>query len=238
MVTNWLFESLEKISSVSRPTLTTRGKLIDFMDKFSWKKLKRDRSSSIEPVKSCFLNYLKILIEDIDTQFKHQDVQPEKIVYALCLDKLLMEELGLKSRHNTLQLIKESKIIVGFDTNPRKMITIDQGEKIAWSFFQKSALEPLSYYVHSHMTDSYIHLKLLQVIDITKYSGIQKESTSILVKEKTISMQNVYEQVSETLWCHMVSIDGVETFKGRFETFNEEIVRFIKEKVHKAAISP
>jgi hypothetical protein len=154
-----------------------------------------------------------------------------------------MNALDMKSRLDLLEFIRENEIL-GFKFKPRKITVVDQGEREAWNSLQKSQLKPPSYYVHAHMTDDYIYLKLHQIVDITASNTGVPKSGSISIKDTYLVIKDTYQQVGELLWCHIQSLGDKEKrnfvysddtysidYPSDYAIFKEKIGKFIKNKV-------
>lgn len=152
-----------------------------------------------------------------------------------------MMKLGIESKDRILQLIEENEI-VDFKDNFRKMIIVDQAEKLVQEAIED--VHPGSYYVHAHIADDSIYFKLKQIVDITEYNAGVLSSSEVCIKDKFITIQDVFEQVCETLWVHINSLDGEErkSFKnneddnsvnsvGDYIIFKEQLTTIIKENV-------
>lgn len=128
--------------------------------------------------------------------------------------------------------------------NSKRVAVVDQGEKTVWYSIHKNGLNSHSYYVHAHMSNSYIHLKLSEVVDIPGSQNGSRKQSIISIKETSIAIEDVYEQVTKLLWCHLKLINeeerenfihGDETrfigFMNTFDVFGEKLKNFIKKEV-------
>lgn len=172
----------------------------------SWISLK---SKQLYQLNSYLIKYFRGLVNDVNLKLIEKKIDLEKVGYVLCMDKLLMGTFYISSRTKLLKLMKENNI-VNFSENPRKMIIVDQGEKIAWNMVRKNYPEPSSYYVQANVSDNHIYLKLSQVIDTTASNGGIPETSTIYIKDTMITIENAYEQVAEILWNHIHSLDDSE----------------------------
>lgn len=121
-----------------------------------------------------------MLFADISLKLKQIKVDLQKVGYVICMDKLLMEAFYISSKDELLDLIEESDLI-GFMNSPRKLILVDQGEMEVTRVVNNSELNPMSYFVHAHMSDSHIHLKLKDVVDTTGSNEGVPESSIIFI---------------------------------------------------------
>lgn len=167
-----------------------------------------------------------------------EEIQPERVGYVLCVEKPIMDTMLIDSRDHLLQLIKEEGI-VDFRSHQRKLIVVDQGEKMLWDhMLQKNQLKSLSYYVHAHFLENHIYLKLNQVVDTTEFNDEIRQSSTIFITDKLIAIRNMYEQISQALWDHIQVFaekkpNNSTHMKGNsnpdFRKFSEEIIKFFKE---------
>jgi hypothetical protein len=149
----------------------------------------------------------------------------------------------MESRVDLLNFIRENEIL-GFKSKPKKITVVDQGERTIWNSLQKIQLKPPSYYVHAHMTDSYISLKLHQIVDITASNNGVSELATIFIEDAYLAMKDTFQQVGELIWCHIQSLDEKEREEFAYPNgdcpidyasdnakFQEGIQEFIKNKV-------
>lgn len=191
-------------------------------------------------LRSWIINHIKKAIDEINSNLQNRSaIDLDTVGYVVCVDKLLMETFYIQSRNELLQLIKES-YITDLTANPLNLIIMDQGEKEVLKMIQNSTLEPPSYYVHAHLSDEHIYLKLKQVVDISEHNG--EESSVVYIKDKLITIDNLYEQVSEGLWNYIQLLDDEEKVTiistdkfGNVEhlhnLFKQKMKRFIGEEV-------
>jgi hypothetical protein len=136
-------------------------------------------------------------------------------------------------------------VIRHFKDNPQKITVVDQGERKAWNSLLKNQLKPPSYYVHAHMVDDYIYLKLHQIVDITEPNSGVSESASIFIKDAYLVVKDTYKQVGELLWCHIQSLGENERkefvysddtysidYASDYVIFREKLGELIKYKVN------
>lgn len=149
----------------------------------------------------------------------------------------------MKSRDDLSEFIKAQGIIDCKD-NPRRVIIRDRGEKQVWSMLKDTVKKPPFYYVHANISDDYIHIKLHRVLNIPLMDEGVEDLPTILIKQKTISINNIYEQVCDKLWHHIQPLDHQEKsefVKGTddisidaascFKVLSKKIVHFMKEEV-------
>jgi hypothetical protein len=208
------------------------------------------RSSNAQRKKELFATYLKQLLGEIHNKLKTSENQQEGVVYVLCVEKLIMNTMHMKSRRELLEFVRESEML-DFKANPKQITVVDQGERVVWNSLQKYTMKPPSYYVHAHMTENYIYLKLHQVVDITESNDNNlRKSSRIFIKDAHVTMEDTCQQVSGTIWNYIQSLNNKERrafilssgdvrsidFANHYEIFKEQLTEFIKTKVkHKSA---
>lgn len=150
-----------------------------------------------------------------------------------------METFYLQSRDELSDTIKENNI-VDFTNNSRKLIVVDQGERVVWKMTEINTLKPKSYYVHANMSDTCIYFKLKEVVDTTESDEGIPESAAIYVKDKLLTIESNYEQVADALWGHIHSLEETEreTFISKYENYKQlyliykaQLKMFIAKKV-------
>lgn len=188
------------------------------------------------------MQYLKTLFEDINGHLERRGIPLGSVGYALCLRKSIMHVIQVKSRIELLKLIRESNTL-NFGNNPRKITVVDEGDEIVWNKLQTNTLRPSSYYVHAHIMNSYIYLKLHQIVDITNDNDKAPESSTLFIKDKYVNIQNIFRQLSDMLWSHIQSLDDMEkqqyvsfignsSFESKnYENFTKKFIEFIKNEV-------
>lgn len=188
------------------------------------------------------MEYFQQLVEHVNLRLQSTNISLDQIGYALCLDKSIMYSLDLETKGALLDFVKDS-YAVNFEGNPRKLIVVEQGERKVWELLQKTNLKPPSYYIHSHITDEYILMKLHQVVDTTESNCGLNTSSQLFIEDRVITMKNVYERISEILWnyIHKFNGEGEESFfcgnksidfVNDFTIFKKRMVQFLKEKVN------
>jgi hypothetical protein len=216
-----------------------RHKIKKTLNKLSIKDRLIDKSYDDQHKKDVFIAYLKEFLERISGKLEDM----EGVVFGLCLEKPIISALNMKSRLDLLEFVRESEML-GFKDTPRRITVVDQGERKAWNSLQKNQLKPLSCYVHAHMADDYIYLKLHQIVDITESNNGIPDSASIFIKDAYLVIKDTYEQVGELIWCHIQSLDDKEKrefiysnanysidYARDYATFKKKIGEFIKNKV-------
>lgn len=189
--------------------------------------------------------YLKILVCQSKNYYltKIKKIDLASFRYVLSIEKRLMVELGIESRIKLLDLIIENKV-VNFNDNPRKMIIVDCGDKLASELLVESQIKPRDYYVHTHITNDSMYLKLKQVVDVTEYNGGTPSTSDIIIKDKFVTMENTFEQVCETLWITINSLDekdreafwinkfgDLPNYVNDYEIFKKQVTTILKEDV-------
>lgn len=202
---------------------------------------KPNRSLKLTLLQSYLITYLQTLIHAINNTLKTvKNIDLDRVSYVLCMEKCLMSAFYIPSRNELLDIIKENSI-VDFTRNSRKMIIVDQGERIAWRMVENSKPKPLSYYVHAHVSDSHIYLKLKEVVDTTGSNGGIPDSSSIHIQDKLITMESVYNQVIDVMWSHIQEIDELESRQflpnhnnsvELYSAFKVRLKQFIMEEVN------
>lgn len=97
---------------------------------------------------------------------------------------------------------------------------------------------------HTHIADDFIYLKPKQIVDITELNGGVPVTSDVLIKDKFIAIQSVFDQVCEYLWTHINSLDVEERkifVKNKCDDlpsnandcilFKEQLTTIIKENV-------
>lgn len=198
-----------------------------------------NRSSKLSQLQIYLIKYFRAIMDGIQLNLKDINIDLDKVGYVFCMGKLLMDAFYISSRDELLELIKKNNLI-NFMDNPRKMIVVDQGEKTVWEMNQYHTLCPQSYYVHAHMADNHIYLKLKDVVDTTGSNGGIPEFSTIFIKDRLIPMDNIYDQVADALWDHIQSliVTERESFianhsndKKLYLVYKAQLTRFIKEEV-------
>lgn len=178
-------------------------------DRRTKEKQQTHRLSNMRYKRPVLLLYIRYLISQINYNLESLNFELNKCRYVLSVEKTIMDRFYIKSRRELLEFVKDSRIFK--PDNTRKDFTVtDQGEKLVWDIYQKQILESLSYYVHAHLADDYIHLKLNQVVDISKANAGRRLHSVVFIKGQTIKIENTYQQVSEKLWTHIQSLDDLE----------------------------
>lgn len=173
----------------------------------------------------------------------NKNIDMEEVRYVIIMEKKLMTNLCIDSRDELLQLIKENRL-VDFEANPRKMVIVDQDEKLAWDMIESSQIPPESYYVHAHIAHDCIYLKLKQMIDVTVCNGEAPSASAVLIKDKFLIKQSVSNQVCETFWSYIDSLnkeerqtllnnecDDFPCYVNDYKIFKEQFAQIIKENV-------
>lgn len=197
-------------------------------------------ASMITQLHAYLITYYRALINEINLRIMDKNINLDKVGYVLSMEKLLMEAFYIPSTSRFADIIKESDLI-GFTNNLQKILVMDQGEMVASRMVEKSInLDPPSYYVHAHISDNQIHLKLKDIVDTTDSNGGVPESSIVYIKDKLITIYCVYEQVAEVLWDHIQSLDETEreVFLTKHENdislypiYKSRLIKFIKEEV-------
>lgn len=197
------------------------------------------KSFKLPQLQSYVMQYFGKLIEYINVQLKIKDADAHKVGYVLNMEKLLMDTLYISSKNELLDLIKEHDL-VDFFNNPRKMIMVDQGENTL-SRMVEHTMHPPGYYVHAHISDDHIHLKLKDAVDTKDYNGGIPEMSHVYLKDKLIVMDSVYEQVADTFWEYIQSLEETErcefmsendNYKHLYLTYKVQLKRFITKRVN------
>lgn len=238
ITTSELFVDAEK-----SPRNLKRSAFKKYMNIFGSQKNTVDRSKQIVSLRSRFAKSLKELISSINSSIDKKNISLEKVGYVFCLEEKIMNALNIDSKTDLLRFVKESNL-VDFQSHPRRMIIVDQGDKEVWDMMQRNQLESTSFYVQSHISDECIYLKLYQVVDVTDTNGNILEQSTVFVKEKVLVTKNLYEQVSVMLWRHLQSLqptnkrliinpcdEDLPDYLGNYEQFEENLIFFLKNQV-------
>lgn len=152
----------------------------------------------------------------------------------------MLMDLEIPSRFDLLNLITNEED--GINTK-KNTVVVDQGDNLVWDILHsnkdnsKLSLPLRSYYVHAHLTDDHIYMKLNQVVAASEEGKL----STVLIKDKYIPIRNIYRQISEAMWLHIQSLDEKEkraffdhnndTEVNNYELFDDLLEIFIKEKV-------
>lgn len=167
-----------------------------------------------------FLSELGTILELIYKRLQLTITKDGGVTYIFCFEQHI--------KHNCSSLENDTYNYMKERVDPQSILFVAQGEKSAWCMLQENLLKPPSYYVHCHMEDDYLYLKLYQVVDISKLTEKKSDWSTILVKDVHVTQQNAFDQVAEAFWRSLnncpVSVNDVKSF----ETFEKEITRFIE----------
>lgn len=188
-----------------------------------------------------FASYLGELFHYTNLELGRQTIKSTNVGCVLCLNKLITNSLRITSRDNLLQFIKSNQLIGREIGNLQRMVIVNQGEKLLWdNMLQRYPLAPMSYFVHTHISEDHIYLKLRQVVNTLESSDQEQELSSICIKDKLITMQNIYEQVSVSLWKRIQSLDkksrkaltdSQHDKSEDFKKFSTKFIDYFKTKV-------
>lgn len=199
-----------------------------------------DSFQKLQDTRTEFTSYLKDFIDLTNDHLEMKKIPLEDVSYVLCLEANIEDSLCIETRDELADLIKESAIL----KPKQKMAIKSQGEKIVWRSLQKDPLMPPCYFVHTHLTDDYIVVKVHQVVDTTEVNGEFNDPSTIHITAKVIAMKDIYEQVGELLWNHIHSLDKeqkslfvqsknnlLEDRIEQYKLFSQKMTEFVKEKV-------
>lgn len=202
------------------------------LNKISMKERVIDRYSKMANTQLYFVDYLEELTKFVGSHLKNKGIHTENVGYALCVEKNITNNLFMESRTDLSDFVKKNIAST--------MIVVDPGEKELHNMLQKSQLSPPSFYVHAHIQDSYVYLKLQQVVDTTSANGGITQQSTVFVKDKRIDFTQVQDQICERLWNHIHSLDEKEkedfvdlckSGSMEYKSFGEALTFFIGEKV-------
>lgn len=196
-----------------------------------------DRTLQTENIQLYFAKYIKELVNLVDSHLKDKDIQLENVGYVVTVEKLISNNFLMESRIDLSKFIKKNTRL--------NIIVVDQGEKEVHCMLQRTQLKPPSFYVHANIEDSYIFMKLHQVVDTTSANGGIAQQSTVVIKDKKILVTHVQEQVCQKMWNHIHSLDEIEKEEfirpqvtgssmgalNDFENFKEALTFLIKEKV-------
>lgn len=213
-----------------------------FSRKFGGRKKVVDMYSTAMYIKSCYTIYLKKLISRTNTKLESRNIQLHNVGYVLCIDKIIMNQLQIKSRAEMYDLIKESGAIA-FDSSFLKLVVMENTDKIAWNLFRQSNLKALSYCLCAHISDDYIYFKVYQILDAT--NDDKNYPTTALVHDQFIATKNTYHEASENLWFYLQDLSYEErksllvtthldddNFPCHFQLFVSKLTEYLKEQVN------
>lgn len=231
------FESNASTQKSFLSPITKRSRITTWANTFSFKRRQMRTISKIEYARRNFLIYLEKLLQEINGKLQHEHIDINNVGWALCLDNLIMKNFYLDSRDNVKALVKEKKLLSMSDP----FTVVDQGDEFVWQKTQEAKLKPSSYYVHFHISDSFILSKLYQAIDTTESNGGVKNQSSLFIREKLIPMNNFYKEIADLVWCYVqataeekevVCCHDCPLFNlVNFRTFKDKLIQFLKEEV-------
>lgn len=215
------------------------SKLEAFMNKISRKERIVDRFTKTTKLQACFADYITNLVNLIDLYLGDNNIPHGNVGYVLCAEKLITDNLLMESRTDLSDFVKRNTVTL-FRRHQKNMVVVDQGEKEVHRMLQKNKLNPPAFYVHAHIEDSHIYLKLHQIVDTTSANGGILQQSTVFIKDKKIIVIDIHKQVCEKLWSHIHSQSEKEkenygnsrnqTFI-EFENFRKVMTLYIQEKV-------
>lgn len=160
-------------------------------------------------VGTTFTGDLKTIVASINQQLENT-INLDHVGYVFSVQRRVMEALRVTSRAELLELVKKAA---------GNAIIADQGEFRVWEMVSR---QTPSYYVHAHIANDFIYLKLKQVVE--------SEIQPVFIKDYMISMKDIYEQISETFWAYVNSkSDADDSYINDFKSFNSKLLKFIKQ---------
>lgn len=199
----------------------------------------RKRSINIpaveENTRDHFLTYLKKLVDLVVIELEILQVDIDQVGYVFCLENPIMKNLFVGSREEILEFVTKNYLVPSNNSLFKNIALVDQGEELVWKMLQSAKLEHYSYYMHAHIADDYIYLKLHQVIeaDMSK-----KGPSTLLIREKALQMNNVYREVAELIFSYTQEEERKNCGSkcslqciADFRLFEEKLTHFIKEEV-------
>lgn len=179
----------------------------------------------------------------VNSHLVDKSIPLEQVGYVFSLERSIMDYTRLNTGDELLKLIKEADVRFT-SSNHKNVIVVDEGEKLAWCLTLKAPMKPMSFYVHTHMSNEHVYLKLHQIINTAESSSELKDYSTIFIAAKRVDFRNTIEQVCETLWTHIQLIEDKHkksltcSYKDQmmdsaidFRTFKEKLSKFIKEEV-------
>ncbi|KAI7876157.1 uncharacterized protein EV154DRAFT_68438 [Mucor mucedo] len=145
-----------------------------------------------------YLFYLNTLIKKrLDMSAKGKWIQ-KNLAYAISVDKWLLDNM-FGTKEDLTELLFASGILQR-NNHRRKAQIITRGEEILPAIEQKLTdfnFKMKSYFVVSQLHQTYIQLTLHQVVIV---SEDETSSTTIIVEDKIIQIEDVYDTLCKTTW--------------------------------------
>lgn len=142
-------------------------------------------------------NFNKLLEEKLQCLYRN-DWQKKNMWYGVSVDKNLLDTV-FGSKKNLKKLFIASGIIRQ-DDNLRKSEFCIRGEEILPAIQQKLGdleFKMKSYFVVAHVFSKHIQLTLHQVV---KLATSKKDASTIVIHEKIISIDDVYDTLCKEIW--------------------------------------
>ncbi|KAG2211006.1 hypothetical protein INT47_000166 [Mucor saturninus] len=137
----------------------------------------------------------------LDMSVKGNWIQ-KNVAYAISVDKWLLDNM-FGTKEDLTELLFASGILQR-NNNRRKAQIITRGEEILPAIEQKLTdfnFKMKSYFVVSQLHQTYIQLTLHQVVIV---SEDETSSTTIIVEDKIIQIEDVYDTLCKTTWGSMI----------------------------------
>lgn len=197
-----------------------------------------DRSLKTKSIRQYFADYIRKLVSFVELQLKDRNSPFVDIGYVLCFKKQITDNLLMETKFDLSEFIKKNTSFI-LGNHSKNMIVVDPGEKQVHTMLHRSHLKPPSFYVHADIEDSYIYLKLHQIVDVTHANGGIAQQSSVFIKDRKILITKIQDQVCEKLWTHIHSLDSkveycnnsLMEYSVDFESFKKALTLYIKEKV-------
>lgn len=149
-------------------------------------------------IKAFLFVYFAYINKVISSQLPElYDDKDMKIGFSISIEKMLLDEI-ISTKKALKELIFASGLVQRNDSSKKLRVTI-QGEGL-FSIIQKewNLNTPVkSCFVLAQLKDDYIQLTLSQVVTDADLEGKQE---AIILKDKIISIQNVYDTLCINLW--------------------------------------
>jgi hypothetical protein len=105
--------------------------------------------------------------------------------------------------------LKQGKLI-----KSRRLVVVDQGNAELSNLIARSDnLKPPFYFVHVHLTDDFVYLKLYQTSDLQKFNIRLVDPSTVFVVDKFVPITSTFDQACELLWEYVHSGEAQEKMK-------------------------
>lgn len=144
----------------------------------------------------------------------------DQIGYIISVEKILMDSF-YGSKENLKKLLFGSGILEK-ENQCKKARIFTHGEGILPPIQQINGVELTlkSYFILAQLHDTYIYLSLHEVV---KISSLEESESSIIVQDKTIQIENVYEKLCKHLWNHIKSSNAIDYCPDHIDKKNVDI---------------